>query len=117
MHVASTAGSLERRLQQPAAATDGKSGCIADSMTEVFFSWGGKKAQTFNVIYRGPAEFAPGQGKWTAPTRAALAGATTAHIEERRDMQRRVGLTVPSCKSCQDTLFMARCDIEGRSCK
>ncbi|MCA9695884.1 MAG: hypothetical protein KC431_00045 [Myxococcales bacterium] len=95
----------------------GKSGHVAHSLTEIYFSFtGGKKALTFSVIYRGPSDFAPTSGPWTAPTAGDLEGNTSAHIQERRDMRRKKELTVPSCQSCQDTLFMARCDLEKQSC-
>ncbi|MCY1064208.1 DUF4150 domain-containing protein [Nannocystis sp. RBIL2] len=91
----------------------GKSGHIARSMTEIYFPFtGGKKALTFSVIYRGPEQFAPAGGPWTPPTTEA----TAVFIAERRDMRRRSELTVPSCRACQDTLYMARCDLEGKSC-
>ena len=95
----------------------GKSGHIARSMTEIYFSFtGGKKALTFSVIYRGPAQFAPTQGPWTPPTLESVKATEEAVIVERRDMRRKADLTVPSCQVCQDTLYMARCDIKGKSC-
>ena len=92
----------------------GKSGHIARSMTEIYFPFtGGKKALTFSVIYRGPAPSAPAEGPWSPPTSGNAEGG---RIDERRDMRRRTELTVPSCQVCQETLYMARCDIEGKSC-
>jgi len=94
----------------------GKSGHVADSMTEIFFAFtGGKKALTFDVLYRGPAEFGPVKGPWNPPAREALATGGP-YIEERRDMRRKKEQTVPSCRSCQDTLYLARCDLEQQSC-
>jgi hypothetical protein len=96
----------------------GKSRHVAHSMTEIYFSFtGGRKALTFNVIYRGPTHFAPTDGPWTPPSADDLAsGKGGPHVEKRGDMRRKKELTVPSCQSCQDTLFMARCDIEKQSC-
>jgi hypothetical protein len=97
----------------------GMSRHVAHSMTEIYFSFtGGRRALTFNVLYRGPANFAPVDGPWTPPSAGDLAsGKGGPHVEERGDMRRKKELTVPSCQSCQDTLFMARCDIEKQSCK
>lgn len=96
----------------------GKSGHVAHSMTEIYFSFGAKKTLTFNVIYRGPTHLGPSQGPWTPPSALDLAsGKGGEHVEERRDMRRKKETTVPSCQSCQDTLFMARCDIEEQSCE
>ena len=96
----------------------GKSGHVAHSMTEIYFSFGAKKALTFSVLYRGPSDLGPSQGPWTPPSAAKLAdGKGGTHVEERRDMRRKKETTVPSCRSCQDTLFMARCDLEQQRCK
>ncbi|NOJ81833.1 DUF4150 domain-containing protein [Myxococcus xanthus] len=96
----------------------GKSGHVAHSMTELYFSFtGGRRALTFNVLYRGPNKFAPSEGTWTPPSVASLlSGEGGENIEERRDMKRKKETTVPSCRSCQDTLYMARCDIEVQTC-
>jgi hypothetical protein len=96
----------------------GKSGHVAHSMTELFFSFtGGRKTLTFKVIYRGPTDLGPSDGPWMPPGAADLAdGKGGAHVEDRREMRRKKETTVPSCQSCQDTLFMARCDIEEQSC-
>jgi hypothetical protein len=32
-------------------------------------------------------------------------------------MKRRTGETLPSCRSCQETLFMALCEKEKQTCK
>ncbi len=93
----------------------GKSGHVAETMTEVYFAYkGGLSAQTFSVIYRGPADLAPGTSPWTAPTAADIAGKNLYEMEDERPMRRRVGTTVPSCKTCQDTLFMVRCDLKDK---
>ncbi|MFZ6178796.1 DUF4150 domain-containing protein [Nannocystis pusilla] len=95
----------------------GKSGHIARSMTEIYFPFsGGRRTLTFNVIYRGPQQFAPAAGPWVPPTALDMADAGEATLVERREMRRKSEVTVPSCQACQDTLYMARCDIEGKSC-
>jgi hypothetical protein len=96
----------------------GKSGHVPDSMTEIFFSFqGGKSTLSFSAIFRGPAAFAPSAGPWSAPSLASLAEHSPSTVVElRSDMKRRSGETVPSCQSCQDTLYMAVCDKEKKSC-
>lgn len=96
----------------------GKSGHVADSMTEIYFTFqGGKSTLSFSSVYRGPAMFTPQQGAWSAPSPGSIAEQDPATVVEvRTDMKRRVGETVPSCQSCQDTLFMAMCDREKKSC-
>ncbi|MFN0059746.1 MAG: DUF4150 domain-containing protein [Planctomycetota bacterium] len=96
----------------------GKSGHIADSMTEFYFAFKiGKNALStlaFSAIYRGPGALGPvSPAAFVAPTAVEYASPL---VDERRDMKRKVGETVPSCQSCQDTLFVAMCDKEGRSC-
>jgi hypothetical protein len=97
----------------------GKSGHVARSMTEIYFSFSSdKKSVAFNVIYHGPIELAPAEELWTAPSEADVEQKKgSPHVEERYKMKRRKEISVPSCQSCQDTLFMARCDIEEQQCK
>jgi hypothetical protein len=95
----------------------GKSGHVADSMTEIFFSFAGDgRKLEFGVSYRGPSQFAPSSGPWKPPGATEIAAADTGSMDERVDMKRKSGETVPSCRACQDTLFMARCDLERQSC-
>ena len=96
----------------------GKSGHVAYSMTEIYFSFSRDKKQVkFSVPYRGPIGFVPADGPWSAPSVAeVLAGEGGARVEKVVEMKRKKEVTVPSCKSCQDTLFMARCDLERQSC-
>lgn len=96
----------------------GKSGHVAHSMTEMYFSFSSEKKQVkFNVPYRGPIDFAPSEGPWTPPSVADIqAGKGGTRAAKRADMKRKKEVTVLSCKSCQDTLFMARCDLEKQSC-
>jgi hypothetical protein len=97
----------------------GKSRHVAHSMTEMYFAFSGadKKASTFNVIYRGPARLAPENGPWASPSAAEIAGEKAdTYVEKRVLMRRKKENTVLSCQSCQDTLFMARCDKEKQSC-
>jgi hypothetical protein len=100
----------------------GKSGHVADSMTEIYFPFKRrgkklKKTLAFSVPYRGPSALGPSPAKtepWTwNPTSPEDASPL---VDERRDMKRKAGETVPSCQSCQDTLFVARCDKEKQSC-
>lgn len=39
-----------------------------------------------------------------------------APVEARLEMRRKKDVTMLSCRSCQDTLFMARCDLEAQTC-
>ncbi|NTX60256.1 DUF4150 domain-containing protein [Myxococcus sp. CA051A] len=96
----------------------GASGHVAHSMTEIYFSFSSEKKQVkFNVPYRGPIGFAPSEGPWTPPSAAdIMEDKGGEYVEERRDMKRKKEVTVLSCQSCQDTLFMARCDFKKQSC-
>jgi hypothetical protein len=96
------------------------SGHVAHSMSEMYFSPSGanKDELTFNVIYRGPAKFAPENKAWTPPSAEELKTAKDDTKDEKRvNMRRKKESTVLSCQSCQDTLFMARCDKERQTCK
>jgi len=97
----------------------GKSGHVAHSMTEIYFSFSSaKKALSFDVFYRGPIDYAPTEGPWTPPHASAINdGKGGTRVEKRVDMRRKKEVTVLSCQSCQDTLFMARCDLEVQTCK
>ncbi len=97
----------------------GKSGHVAHSMTEIYFSFSSaKKALSFDVFYRGPIDYAPSEGPWTPPHASAINdGKGGTRVEKRVDMRRKKEVTVLSCQSCQDTLFMARCDLEVQTCK
>ncbi|MCP3169949.1 DUF4150 domain-containing protein [Myxococcus qinghaiensis] len=99
----------------------GKSGHVAHSMTEIYFSFSrDKKALSFDVAYRGPSDYAPfkGEGPWTPPSAADIEdGKGGTRVENRVNMRRKTEVTVLSCQSCQDTLFMARCDLEKQSCE
>jgi len=104
----------------------GKSGHVAHSMTEIYFSFSkDKKSVEFSVLYRGPAEYAPKpdddvmkEGPWAPPSADDIKdGKGGERVEVRRKMRRKKEVTVLSCQSCQDTLFMARCDIEKQSCE
>jgi hypothetical protein len=97
----------------------GKSGHVAHSMTEIYFSFSNaKKALSFDVFYRGPIDYAPFEGPWTPPHAAAINdGKGGTRAEKRVNMRRKKEVTVLSCQSCQDTLFMARCDLEKQRCK
>ncbi|HLL06474.1 MAG TPA: PAAR-like domain-containing protein [Myxococcaceae bacterium] len=92
---------------------------VAHSMSEMYFYPSGKKELTFNVIYRGPGRFAPENKAWTAPKKEELTEEelTAAYGPKRVNMRRKKESTVLSCQSCQDTLFMARCDKERQTCK
>lgn len=98
-----------------------KSGHVADSMTELFFPFQVKnrrKGLVFEVIFRGPETLAPTPGEfWSPPTESNLATDSSNAVEETREMKRRTGETVPSCRSCQETLFMALCDKDQQTCK
>ncbi|MBZ4423311.1 DUF4150 domain-containing protein [Myxococcus sp. RHSTA-1-4] len=106
----------------------GKSGHVANSMTEMYFSFPRAKKLSFEVFYRGPVNYSPSRGKvegadgkgpgaWKPPSAAAInEGKGGESVEERVNMRRRSEKTVLSCQSCQDTLFMARCDIEAQTC-
>ncbi|WP_415841873.1 DUF4150 domain-containing protein, partial [Myxococcus xanthus] len=96
----------------------GKSGHVADSMTEMMFSFSSnRKALEFNVFYRGPNDFAPTVGPWKPPSAADVeTGNGSKRAGERVDMRRRKEETVLSCRSCQDTLYLARCDHEKQRC-
>ncbi|PTL77208.1 DUF4150 domain-containing protein [Vitiosangium sp. GDMCC 1.1324] len=110
----------------------GKSGHVANSMTEMFFAFPSAKKMTYKVFYRGPPEYSPpkdnvvgpdgkGAGAWMPPRVAAVVAAIKEGRGgepdgERVDMRRKSEETVPSCRSCQDTLFMARCDLEVQTC-
>lgn len=97
----------------------GKSGHVAHSMTEVYFSFSGAKKFNYSVFYRGPSDYAPSkvEGDWT-PEKAAVInnGQGGKEVEERFKMRRKQEETVLSCQTCQDTLFMARCDLEVQTC-
>ncbi|NTX05721.1 DUF4150 domain-containing protein [Myxococcus sp. CA040A] len=98
----------------------GKSGHVADSMTEIYFAPSGTESFNFKVFYRGPVDCSPSnsEGVWKPPSRALInERKREEHLEERAKMRRKSGETVLSCQTCQDTLFMARCDIEGQRCK
>ena len=99
----------------------GKSGHVADSMTELLFQFqvpGRRKGQAFEAIYRGPKALAPTSGKfWSPPVEPPPVTDSSDVVDEKREMRRRTGETVPSCQSCQDTLFMALCDKERQVCK
>ncbi|KFA91008.1 DUF4150 domain-containing protein [Archangium violaceum] len=102
----------------------GKSGHVAHSMTEIYFSFSSdKKGVKFKTYYRGPIDDAPdapskAKGPWTPPSADDIkAGKGGARVEEHVDMRRKKEVTVLSCQSCQDTLFMARCDLEKQSCE
>jgi hypothetical protein len=88
-------------------------------MTEIYFSFSNaKKALSFDVFYRGPIDYAPFEGPWTPPHAAAINDGTGGtRVEKRVNMRRKKEATVLSCQSCQDTLFMARCDLEKQRCK
>ena len=96
----------------------GKSGHVAHSMTEIYFSFSpDKKAVSFDVFYRGPIDYAPSEGSWTPPSVADIRnGKGGEAVKKRVNMRRKKEVTVLSCQSCQDTLFMARCDLEKQSC-
>ncbi|NVJ10650.1 DUF4150 domain-containing protein [Myxococcus sp. AM001] len=110
----------------------GKSGHVANSMTEMFFAFPSARKLAYPVLYRGPSEYSPpkdravgpdgmGAGAWKPPSVAAVVAALNEGrgVEpdgERVDMRRKSGETVLSCQSCQDTLFMARCDLEVQKC-
>lgn len=106
----------------------GKSGHVARSMTEIYFSFSkNKKGSAHNVIYRGPIDYAPSlghidgapsEGSWTPPdAKDVEKKKNSLHVEERFKMKRKKDDTFLSCKSCQDTLFMARCNHEEQKCK
>ncbi|WP_237081798.1 DUF4150 domain-containing protein [Myxococcus xanthus] len=110
----------------------GKSGHIANSMTEMFFAFPSARKLSYPVFYRGPSEYSPpkenvvgpdgkGAGAWKPPSVAAVVAAFNEGRggepeRERVEMRRKSEETVPSCLSCQDTLFMARCDLEVQTC-
>jgi len=110
----------------------GKSGHVANSMTEMFFAFPSARKLAYPVFYRGPSEYSPpkgnamgsdgkGTGVWKPPSVAAVAAALKEGRggepdKERVTMRRKSDETVPSCLSCQDTLFMARCDHEKQRC-
>ncbi|HYH98000.1 PAAR-like domain-containing protein [Hyalangium sp.] len=98
----------------------GRSGHVAHSMSEMYFSPSGanKDTLTFNVIYRGPDKFAPENKPWTPPTEEELKATKDDDTTDgkRVNMRRKKESTVLSCQSCQDTLFMARCDKERQTC-
>ncbi|NTX40937.1 DUF4150 domain-containing protein [Myxococcus sp. CA033] len=110
----------------------GKSGHVANSMTEMFFAFPRARKLAYPVFYRGPSEYSPpkdravgpdgkGAGTWKPPSVAAVVAALKEGRDgesdgERVDMRRKSEETVPSCRSCQDTLFMARCDLEVQTC-
>jgi len=111
----------------------GKSGHVANSMTEMYFSFPSTKKLAFEVFYRGPSEYSPlkenavgpdgkGAGVWKPPSVAAVDAALKEGrggepAGERVTMRRKSEDTVLSCQSCQDTLFMARCDLQVQTCK
>ncbi len=106
----------------------GKSGHVANSMTEMFFAFPSARKMAYPAFYRGPSEYSPpkvnavgpdgkGAGAWKPPSVAALTeGRGSESDKERVPMRRKSEETVPSCLSCQDTLFMARCDLEVQTC-
>ncbi|QQR46147.1 DUF4150 domain-containing protein [Myxococcus xanthus] len=110
----------------------GKSGHVANSMTEMFFAFPSARKLTYPVFYRGPLEYSPpkdravgpdgkGAGVWKPPSVAEVVAAIKEGRGgdpdgERVDIRRKSEETVPSCQSCQDTLFMARCDLEVQTC-
>ncbi|CAM4542737.1 DUF4150 domain-containing protein [Myxococcus xanthus] len=110
----------------------GKSGHVANSMTEIFFAFPSARKKAYKIFYRGPSEYSPpkdravgpdgkGSGAWKPPSVAAVIAAIKEGRGgepdgERVDMRRKSEETVPSCRSCQDTLFMARCDLEVQTC-
>nr|WP_293171433.1 DUF4150 domain-containing protein [Nannocystis sp.] len=118
LHTTKLKGYLNKPGTCAGAKLIGKSGHVADSMTEIFFAFqGGKSTLSFSAIFRGPAAFAPSTGPWSAPSLASLAEHSPSTVVElRSDIKRRSGETVPSCQSCQDTLYMAMCDKEKKSC-
>jgi hypothetical protein len=97
----------------------GKSGHVAHSMTEIYFSFSGTKKFNYDVFYRGPSDHSPSmvEGAWKPPTAAVInTGEGGEPVEERFKMRSKQEETVLSCQACQDTLFMARCDIEVQTC-
>ncbi len=71
------------------------------------------------MFYRGPRDYSPSkvEGDWTPPRAAVINnGEGGEHVEERFKMRRKSEETVLSCQTCQDTLFMARCDLEEQTC-
>ena len=110
----------------------GKSGHVANSMTEMYFAFPSAVKKAYPVFYRGSSEYSPpkenavgpdgkGAGAWKPPTVAAVVAALKegrgGELDtERVTMRRKSEETVPSCLSCQDTLFMARCDLEVQKC-
>ncbi|PTL79928.1 DUF4150 domain-containing protein [Vitiosangium sp. GDMCC 1.1324] len=97
----------------------GKSGHVANSMTEMYFAFSGTEKFNFEVFYRGPGDYSPSQseGTWKPPRAAAInRGEGGEHVEQRVKMRRKSEETVLSCQTCQDTLFMARCDLEVQTC-
>ncbi|OJH40643.1 DUF4150 domain-containing protein [Cystobacter ferrugineus] len=106
----------------------GKSGHVASSMTEMFFAFPSARKLSFEVFYRGPINYSPPKGKvegadgkgpgaWKPPSVAAInEGKGGESVDERVNMRRNSEETVLSCQSCQDTLFMARCDLEAQTC-
>lgn len=96
-----------------------KSGHVGASMTEIFFAFrvpNRRKTLTFSAIYRGPEDLAPGGGVFRTPTKEQVRAAKGEKLEARTEMTRPANETMPSCQTCQDTLFMARCDLEKQSC-
>jgi hypothetical protein len=101
-------------------------------MTEMYFAFPSAVKKAYPVFYRGPSEYSPpkenavgpdgkGAGAWKPPTVAAVVAALKegrgGELDtERVTMRRKSEETVPSCLSCQDTLFMARCDLEVQKC-
>ena len=79
----------------------GKSGHVAHSMTEIYFSFSNaKKALSFDVFYRGPIDYAPTEGPWTPPHAAAINdGKGGTHVEKRVNMRRKKEVTVLSVVS------------------
>lgn len=106
----------------------GKSGHVANSMTEMFFAFPSARKLAYKAFYRGPAGYSPpkdnvkgpdgnGAGAWKPPSAAASnEGSGGKRVEEYVTMRRKSEETVLSCQSCQDTLFMARCDHEAQTC-
>lgn len=97
----------------------GKSGHVAHSMTEIYFSFSGTKKFNYDVVYRGPIDYSPSkvEGAWKPPRAAVIStGEGGKDVEERFKMRSRQEESVLSCQACQDTLFMARCDLEVQTC-
>ncbi|MCP3168950.1 DUF4150 domain-containing protein [Myxococcus qinghaiensis] len=106
----------------------GKSGHVAHSLTEIYFSFPGTRKLSFEVFYRGPVDYSPsksqadgpdgkGPGAWKPPSGADIhEGKGGEGVNERVNMRRKSEETVLSCQSCQDTLFMARCELGEQTC-